>query len=163
MDHYSLKITLCVFIYWILPICQIRKQAQNLSKYPPPHSSSRVVRTHSSLRNALICESCLHLLTTGINIWVNKLSHKETALGYSDCSLHIVPFNRDENGNHSAPWGRRGCLPFFTESSFIQFQWWETRFYHHRRKAGEERQVSRDHKAFWSLQHVMGLLWWLRR
>ena len=72
-------------------------------------------------------------------------------------------FIRDENGNHSAPWGGRGCLPFFTEASFIQFQWWETRFYHHRRKAGEERQVSRDHRAFWSLQHVMGLPWWLRQ
>ena len=47
-------------------------------------------------------------------MWVNELSHEQTALGYSDCSLHIVRFIRDENGDHSALWGQRGCLPFLT-------------------------------------------------
>ena len=45
-------------------------------------------------------------------MWVNELSHEETALGY--CSLHIVCFIRDENGDHSALWGQPGCLPFLT-------------------------------------------------
>lgn len=107
------------------------------------------------MRNTFISDSYLHLLITGINIWVNKLLHEETALVYSDRSLSILSFIKDENGNHSAPWCQIGCLPLSTGVLFHPFpmvenqvlQPWKERWREDR--VLESTEHSGSHKYHW--------------